>query len=236
MKINSLPVNNLTQNVYSVSKYNQPKTLNNISQSQVVKVPVDSLKANFLPSFGQKKDEKVVIYDRKTGEEVLATVKKQSVCDEYYMFKLCVGRKVVGKMNMMMNADCPLYNDDWPPYANPVEKKTFPQILDIRTYEGDKYSNIGTALVDLAIEQSVKAKHKGALWLESCKGYDSESSAYRSGENPIPFYYKLGFRAADEDDKKIRAALKKGDYENLPSDIILHLSVDDAQRRIRAKY
>lgn len=236
MMINFLPVNKLNQNVYSVPQFKQSKTSNINSQPEVVKMPIDSLKANFLPSFGQKKNEEVIIYDRKTGEEVVATVKKQSICDEYYMFKLCVGRKVVGKMNMMMNADCPLYNDDWPPYANPVEKKTFPQIMDIRTFEGDKYSNIGTALIDLAIEQSVKAKHKGALWLESCKGYDSESSKYRSGENPIPFYYKLGFRATGEDDKKIRAALEKGDYENLPDDIILHMSVDSAQRRIRSKF
>lgn len=223
--LNTVSANYYVKNSVSVNKPNQAMSY--------VTAPTECVKANFLPSFGQmKKVGEVVIYDRKTKEPVIATVKKDHYYNEYLIYHLYLGKTKLGEMTMMMHADLPDDDDDdLPSYEElPVKKKTIPQVMSLRTIEGEKYSNIGTSLIGLAIDESMKTEHKGAIWVDSCKGYDQLSSPYRSGENPIPFYYKLGFRAVDGQDEKIRELLEKGDYEHLPVLAFLELSADNARK------
>ncbi len=223
ISINTIPLRSSVQNSVKADKPNHYQSY--------PAPPVDCLKAKFIPSFGKMKTVgEAVIYDRKTKEPVQATVKKDHYYNEYLIYHLFVGKKKVGEMTMMMHADLPDYYDDRLSDEDFIEDKTVPQVMSLRTIEGEKYSNIGTSLIGLAIDESMKTEHKGAIWVDSCKGYDKLSSPYRSGENPIPFYYKLGFRAIDGQDVKIRELLSKGDYENLPSLAFLHLSVDAARK------
>ncbi len=220
--LNTISARSSVQNPLKVDKSNQGVSYATVSS--------ECVKAKFLPSFGQmKKVGEITIYDRKTKEPVIATVKKDHYYNEYLIYHLFAGKTKVGEMTMRMHADLP--DNDFPSDdEQPVKKKTVPQVMTLRTIEGEKYSNIGTSLIGLAIDESMKTEHKGAIWVDSCKGYDQLSSPYRSGENPIPFYYKLGFRAVDGQDEIIRELLEKGDYEKLPVIAFLRLSADDARK------
>ena len=80
-------------------------------------------------------------------------------------------------------------------------------------------------LINAAINESKKRGKNGSLWLKTEKGYAHSLSDYRKNENPIPFYYKLGFRSMDKEmDSFIKRCIKTSNYFSLPPSEILLLS------------
>ncbi len=183
----------------------------------------EHIRANFCPSFGAYKIiNKVYLTDKKTGESVKATIKKDSFGDDDIAYKLMVGRKEGGFLDLKFNTENKKKFD-----AENKDENTqgpFPEVVHLRSLLGNKYRGIGSALLETAIEESKKRGNGGALFLISCKGYAYAASKYRSNENPIPFYYKFGFRSCnEEEDKQIKKCLENSDYESLPALTYLEL-------------
>ena len=79
--------------------------------------------------------------------------------------------------------------------------------------------------VNAAIEESKSRGKNGSLWLTSETGYASSYSDYRKNENPIPFYYKLGFKSLNpKRDSYIRECIEKSQFNMLPSSEVLILT------------
>ena len=94
----------------------------------------------------------------------------------------------------------------------------------MRTLKGEQYAGIGSALLSVAVDESKKYGRKGALWLVSEEGYARTYSAYRRNESPIPFYYKLGFKALDKKvDQIIKEGINSSNYNKLPRSVVLLL-------------
>lgn len=200
---------------------------NNVSRPgslSLSEISAENIRAAYIPAFGQfKKVGETFLTDRITGEKVKADIKKEKILNEYIGYKLYVGEKVAGFMDMSLN-------DKFPKYSDKIPFERFPQIIHLRTLEGEKYSGTGTTLVKLASEESKKLGKEGALWLDAEKGYMKHASRYRSDESPIPFYYKLGFRAPGKKHKEIKNILKSEDYYKLPNSQILYLTPDAAEK------
>lgn len=186
----------------------------------ITKIPLNSIKANFVPNFGKyRKVKDIKLLDRDTEMLVRASLVKDSIGD-YSSYKIMVGRKEAGYMDMdtasfFPRSAFPQYN-----YLNEI-----PEVKHLRSLMGDRFYGIGTELINTAIEESIKKGKGGRLWLSAEQGYASNYSTYRQDENPIPFYYKLGFRAIDDKyDKVIKDALEKQEYEKLPEEATLVLS------------
>lgn len=181
---------------------------------------------NNLPSFCQfRKVGQAQIIDRKTGEEINATIKKENMLDEYISYQMLVKNNLIGYIDITVHPEAPKKAEQ--NANNPISYETMPEVSHLRSIEGDKYAKIGSTLINLAIEESKNHDGKGAIWLEAEKGYKKAESAYRSDENPIPFYYKLGFRAVDQSDEKIRQLIENGNIEELPDKAILVLEPDN---------
>lgn len=186
----------------------------------VKEIPLNSIKANFAPNFGKyKKVKNIKLLDKDTEMLVNASVVKENIGD-YSSYKIMVGRKEAGYMDMETTPS--VFNN------MPAEHKylnEIPEVKHLRSTMGDKFYGIGTELINTAIEESTKAGKGGRLWLSAEKGYGALYSQHRRDESPIPFYYKLGFRAIDEKyDKIIKDALDKKEYERLPEEATLILS------------
>ena len=222
MKINAARMNVLNNKAICAPK-KCAKQLSCADNKPTLKAPLDSIKANYLLSFGNfKKVGTAALIDKKTGEEINATVKKEEFTGAFILYELYIGRKRVGYMDMVPVSDIPVYNT-----IDPFQ--IYSEIGHIRSLDGDKYAKIGTTLVNLAIEESKNQGNQGAMWLISEKGYQRTVSKYRSNENPIPFYYKLGFKAFDKlEDEKIRELLKQKRFDELPDKALLILSKEDA--------
>ena len=216
MKIS--PVNSL--NIVSVqrSKKQFAKVSSNPNQSNVFIYKPQNIKAIYCPNFGkEKKIKETDLIDQKTGKMVKAKVYRDtsSITEHYYIRK---NGEELGYMNLY----CPKRNNDkdyeytYPDYL--------PEVKSIRSLKGDEYEGIGTQLIKCAIERSEERGYGGELVLSAEQGYAINLSPYRSDENPIPFYYKLGFQAVEEDeDAMCRALLAREDYNSLPlfEDMIL---------------
>ncbi len=209
----------LSQNILgrSLFEYNSPNNIvKNEKKSDYLKslpeINSKQIKANFLPSFGRYKNVGTsYIKDRKTGSEIKAVVKKDKI-GSYISFKLFVGKKEVGFLDMDSASVVPEVD-----FIVTEQTNAFPKVLHLRTLEGEKYRGIGTELIKIAIQESYNCGKKGNLWLEAKEGYAEGLSDYRSGENPIPFYYKCGFYSPIEKvDKQIREKLSDKDFRNLP--------------------
>lgn len=224
MKINSsIQVNSFSKKADSLS--NSAKSIlqtnseNNISS----KISASVYKANFLPAFGKyKKIKNIQLFDKKTQKPVKASLVKDTN-HNFYMYKIMVGRKEAGFMHLIPNSDFPAVN-----YLLDESNNDIPEVLHLRSILGDKYSGIGTQLLKAGIEESEKIGKNGALWLVAQKGYAASFSEYRRDENPIPFYYKVGFKAInDKINNEIKALIKNGDYKSLPTSAALVLSSQD---------
>ncbi len=180
----------------------------------------ENIKANFMPSFGfSKKVGKANIIERNTGRVVEADVRRD-VMGPFVTYNLNLGRKELGFL--VMDRDT-IYPE--PQHVITFPTDNIPKVLNLRTIEGEKYSGIGTALIKSAVNESFNNNSYGTLWLTAEKGYEKNRSPYRSDENPIPFYYKIGFKSPDRSqDAYIRECLEKKEYGKLPNIAVLIFS------------
>ena len=147
MKINAARMNVLNNKAICAPK-KCAKQLSCADNKPTLKAPLDSIKANYLLSFGNfKKVGTAALIDKKTGEEINATVKKEEFTGAFILYELYIGRKRVGYMDMVPVSDIPVYNT-----IDPFQ--IYSEIGHIRSLDGDKYAKIGTTLVNLAIEES----------------------------------------------------------------------------------
>lgn len=191
-----------------------------VEKSLCEKIPALCYKANYCPSFGKyKKVCDVQLKERKTGRIVTASVKREKVGD-FLNYKMYVDKNEVGFMYMNCDSYIPEGN-----FVVTQPTNNIPEITHIRSIEGNKYEGIGTTLINAAVAESIKRGKDGCLWLKTEKGYARTFSKYRSDENPIPFYYKLGFRAPEKKvDDLIRYCLDRQDYSSLPNSALLLLT------------
>lgn len=221
--INTLnTLKDIQNNSCGIKSKNNPSS---VSSPNYAKLPASSIKANFMPSFGfYKKISNAVIYDRETGNAVNAAIKREEF-GNYYSYKMFVNGKEAGYMDVDFDAIIP--EDD---YAAIVNDNQCPEITHLRSIMGDKYAGIGTQLVKAAVKESYNKGQNGCLWLKTETGYAYTLSNYRCNENPIPFYYKCGFRSINpKTDEYIKKCLENSEYRKLPDNQILILDSDAAQ-------
>jgi len=186
------------------------------------KIPLDALKSNFCLSFGKyRKVGDVVLINKDTEKPVVASLRKEKIGD-FVSYKIFTGKEEAGYMDMEKEALFPEGD-----YVLTEPDNVIPKVSHLRSLLGDKYSGIGTSLINAAVKESLNSGKNGSLWLNAEKGYARGFSQYRSDENPIPFYYKLGFRAVEPGvDKFIKKCLENSDYRNLPDSALLLLTPD----------
>ena len=184
-------------------------------------LPAEVLKANYAQNFGWYREVgDVELKDRETGKDVRGIIKKDSFLGSVVSYKVFVKNKEAGYIDVYFSS---LFPDD--EYLIPEPDDVIPHVKRLRSILGDKYEGIGSSLIALAVNESKKKGNKGALWLIAKKGFDSASSKYRSNENPIPFYYKLGFRSFNpEVDKYITECIAEKKYDKLPETAVLLLT------------
>lgn len=225
MKINGIAqVNSFVRNTGISTASAEKKYTNNQKNKLNNNIPSSVYKANFMPAFGKyRKIKEVQLTDKRTEEPVTASLVKDSIGD-YSMYKIMLNRKEAGFMDVNNDSILPEIG-----CLSTEPDNNIPEVRHLRSVLGDKYYGIGTELIKAAVEESEKKGKNGALWLTAEKGYASTYSKYRSNENPIPFYYKLGFRALDENlDNEIKKILQTGNYRALPPSAVLILSSQDA--------
>ena len=226
MKIN--PINSIYNSSHIHKKYITNKNSN--QGNSKTNYTADNVKANFLPSFGDlKKVGEAEIIDRRTGKPVIATIKKENFGEDDITYKLYIKKKELGYMDMQLHSLIP--DDDYKS-SEKLPYEIFPEIKHLRTLSGDEYSGIGSTLINIAVNESQKNGYDGALWLITDKGFAKTLSSYRSNENPIPFYYKLGFKALDGNkDESIKKWINKSMYNMLPDSELLMLTPEAAKEK-----
>ncbi len=185
-----------------------------------------SVKAKFLPvSFGAfKKIGTVEITDRKTNKLVTVDLKSEDFGD-YTMFKLFSKGQELGFIDIISSCSKNSSNN------SESLAKNSTTIVHLRSYKGNEYSGIGTALMKAAINKAIKNNCADEISLYAETGYQYAFSPYRSNESPIPFYYKLGFEATDlKTDEKIRNLIARERYDLLPSMVFLKLSDEELKK------
>ena len=201
------------------SKNSQILSINN--------VPTNCIKANYLPNFGKyKKVADITLIDKDTERPVRASLRKERTGD-FISFEITTGRKdQAGFLHMDLEPE--------DIYQIPQNKngETIPEVTHLCSIKGDKYKGIGTTLIRAAINESLKENKNGALFLHAETGYGKGYTNHRKDESPIPFYYKMGFKAFYEMiDSLIQDCLNKADYENLPPSALLILSEDTVKAK-----
>lgn len=180
----------------------------------------ENVKANFIPNFGAFRTVgRTTLLDKETLKEVPVDIKRERIGD-YTEFRIMVGRKKVGYLGMTSNATYP-----FPDHIIRRQNDNIPKVKYLRSIDGEKYAGIGTALIKAAISESLSKKQDGDLWLVSTKGFGCQDSSYRRNENPIPFYYKIGFVSKNKDENQyIKECLNAKRYDKLPDIAVLILS------------
>lgn len=222
MKINSLSnsfpcVNYSCKNDKGKNFYSEKNQKLNLNE-----IPSSSLKANYLTSFGKyKKVADVILIDKDTEMPVRASLRKEQTGD-FISFQIITGRKDEAGFLHMDIDPIPVRGEHIPVNE---KGKSIPEVSHLRSIKGDKYKGIGTTLIRAAINESLRAKKNGELFLRAETGYGSFYSDYRKNETPIPFYYKMGFKAENKEiDKFIQDCIKNSDYKSLPPSALLVLS------------
>lgn len=223
MKINLSALNKISnKQVFYKNLSAEPKSTSSELKAQipVSKLSSENIKANFLPSFGKFKTvDYAYVIDKDTDKYKKAKLQKEMQGD-YGCYKLVIAKEEAGRMDIKY--DSPFPEEDMLPESE--TDKNFPEVRHLRSFLGNKYSGIGTVLINRAILDSKNAGKNGKLWLSAESGYDYSSSSYRSLESPIPFYYKLGFKSPDESvDKEIQKYIDKKRYNMLPEEALLIL-------------
>lgn len=210
------------QNTKFTPNQSKDKALNKNTKIQNNYSPysAEHIKANFLPSFdGLKKVGTTAVQDRITGQYVPAEIKKEKIGD-YTTFVISVNKRKAGYLEM--KANCVVPETD---FMLTTETNCFPRITHLRSLMGERYAGIGTALIKTAIQESYNTGNCGNLWLYAERGYARTLSPYRADENPIPFYYKVGFESPiEEKNKEFKKHIDKGAYKKLPDIALLVLN------------
>ena len=133
---------------------------------------------------------------------VKASLRKEQTGD-FISFQIITGRK---KEAGFLHMDIDPFETRGEYIPKNKKGQSLPKVSHLRSIEGDKYKGIGTTLINAAINESLRAGKNGALYLKAETGYGSCYSDYRKNESPIPFYYKIGFRA---EDKELHSFFKK---------------------------
>lgn len=210
------------QNTKFASIKSKDKALNKntIIQNNYSPYSAENVKANFLPSFdGLKKVGTTAVKDRITGQYVPADIKKEKIGD-YTTFVITVNKKKAGYLEM--KANCVVPEDD---FMLTTQTNCFPRITHLRSLMGERYAGIGTALIKTAIQESYNTGNCGNLWLYAERGYARTLSPYRADENPIPFYYKVGFESPiEKKNEEFKRNIENGKYKKLPDIALLVLN------------
>ena len=217
-----------SNNTYMPAIRNQQANQEVRKNIPVKNIPTESIKANYIPSFGRLKTVgEITIYDRETKSPVSAKIKRDSYGRSDLDYQLHVNGEQVGYMRLICDS---LFPEDNFVISEPDD--IFPEIRNLRTIKGDKYEGIGSALVSIAVEESRRRGKNGAVWLASERGYAYNLSPYRQYENPIPFYYKLGFKAVNpKEDEYIRKCIENDKTYNLPDSSLLLLTSEAAKAK-----
>ena len=220
----SINSNNLLNNsAYSYKKFGIKDNVGRCLKPTILsqeKIPIEAIKSKYCPSFGKfRKVDDVTLLDKNSGFNVKASLCKEKIGD-YVSYKIFVDRKEAGFMDMNC---CSLFPEG--DYVLTQPNNVIPEITHLRSLLGERYAGIGTALVNAAVKESRKRGHDGCLFLTAEKGYARSFSNYRSDENPIPFYYKLGFEAINPQiDSFIKKCISKSQYNLLPDSVLLLLT------------
>ncbi|MBQ3642795.1 hypothetical protein II906_12860 [bacterium] len=156
----------------------------------------ENLKANFITFKGNFRIlEDVVLYDKVEKKYVKASMqmREDGNLEEYQIIK---GNDKLGYMYMNPKAEIIEEISNETRYGLKDTDK-IAKIAKLRSIEGDRYSGIGTQFVKKAIERSLSLGQMGAVGVTACRYFDTAASDYRKNDSPIPFYYKMGFKAAD---------------------------------------
>ncbi len=213
-------------------KYNQnfnvrKRNINNKYMTFGIKTNKNSLESEvscggFSPSFGRFKEvKKIILKEKESGNNTVASLKREEKKeDETIDYKIFKNNEEAGYIRININ---PEFADNDPISIQGKYQYT-PEVKYLRSLLGNKYSGIGTALIEAAKNESKSLGQGGALFTFAVLGFASKASEYRSMENPIPFYYKMGFRAETEKENEIIVnCLKNGDYNSLPEEAYLYL-------------
>ena len=194
-----------------------------VSNSQYGSLPASVYKANFAPSFGKyRKVKDIFLQNKDTEMNTRAALMKETIGDSV-SFKVVVNREDAGYLDMKCDA---IFPEDEFLCSEP--DNNIPEVRHIRSLLGDRYYGIGTELMNAAVNESIVRGKGGSLWLKTEKGYARTLAKHRQDENPIPFYYKLGFRSLDEKlDAFIKCCINHGSYGMLPESAVLILGSDD---------
>ncbi len=222
----TLSINNnpfLYNNSYSNKNSVKKNDFGQKSKSEILtaeNVPSDAIKSKYCPSFGKfRKVDDISLLDKDSGFNVKASLCREKIGD-FVSYKIFVDKKEAGFMDMNCTSLFPEGD-----YVLTQPNNVIPEITHLRSLLGEKYSGIGTALVNAAVKESRKRGNDGCLFLTAEKGYARTFSDYRSDENPIPFYYKLGFEAVNPQiDSFIKKCIAKSQYNMLPDSALLLLT------------
>lgn len=218
---------NITQNNYLNYKNNTNQKLSKSfsciesDNTNFASMPSYAYKANFIPAFGSSSKFKNIGYtflnNKRTGEKEKVFIQKAER-NQDRLFKITKGNNELGFMHIDMASVFP--EDD---YVLTTIDNIIPKVSGIYSFKKDEYDGIGTALINIAVNESIKNNEQGYLWLEAAKSKDNV--------NPIPFYYKLGFRAVDKkQDEIIQYAINKSSNYMLPSYAVLILTPEGIEK------
>ena len=228
--MNIIPINSINNSSLKplINAASKPSTVQKTVSNKVIP-PFEAIKSKYCLSFGKfKKIGNVVLQDRQTGDNVLASLKREKYGKDYVSYKVFVKNEEAGYMDMDLASVFPEDNN----YVITEPDNVIPEIQHLRSLSGEKYAGIGTALVNAAVQESVKRGKGGCLWLTTERGYAWSLSRYRANENPIPFYYKLGFKAVDaQTDKLINQCMEKTKYNMLPDSVLLLLTPEAIKKK-----
>ncbi len=231
------PLDNVNQRII-ISKNtphkNSINTMPSAQKKEYSNISAENIKANFVPSFGRYwRMNDVPIIDQDNGKTISAQILRQRKrWGNIYNYVLAVNNDYEGFMNIDSKAIFPEFDD----LLLTDFDNNIPQITYMFTKYGnkDKYKGIGSNLIRQAIFLSQSLGKNGSLWLNSQILYDSSIPSYKKILNPLPFYYKVGFRSPFEDiDNSIKTIMEEEDYTKLPDEALLILSPQDANYFLR---
>lgn len=199
--------------------------ISSFSTDSVIKqdsIPTFAIKANFIPNFGKyRKVANISLINKDTEMPVLASLRKEETGD-FVSFQISTKRNQEDGF-LHMNLDPVSSRGEFKPKNKKGE--SIPEVTHLKSISGETYKGIGTFLINAAINESLKAGKNGELFLKAETGYGNFYSDYRKNESPIPFYYKMGFRAIEPQiDTLIKECIKKADYDKLPPSALLILT------------
>lgn len=227
MKINNIS-NSILLNQYKSPVFSAKKD----SEDTNEKYPLQTLSefpkpVTFFPDFGIEKCRKiktVYLIDKTNGDIIYADLLKHK---NYLKYEVRIKGKVAGYMFISDNSYMPECDN----VPENLKDKGIPKITGLRSILGDKYSGIGSSLINAAIDHSKKTKRDGAVWLMASCGYDNYASKYMSNENPVPFYKKCGFNCIKKDtEKKVNFAIKNNQSYLLPETVNMLLTPENAEK------